>query len=140
MLSEKEFLIKLAVDQFNRQFNKTIRISDCDIVSIPVRFAASYSYEISTVRSDDFLRMHIHLSLGGLDEVYPYTLQVDGGTGISTLTDEVYVASGSLDPYYIDSGLYTFKPIGIVPITEGIVVLEDGYALLLESGEEIALG
>lgn len=142
MLTEKEFLLKMALDKYNAQYGLDIKITDCDIFSIPVRYNANVSYEIYTVNRTDFLRLHIHLLIQNTDVLYDYRIESDPYTnrsGENNLTDEVYVAMGVVDIYYVNTGRYQFKPIAEAYDNSNTLLMEDGYELLLESGEQIVL-
>lgn len=140
MLSEKKFLITLAIGQFNRQFSRNILPDDCDVKSIPVRYSADRSYEVFTLLNTDNVRLHIHMMFGGLDEVYPYVLEVDGTQGgTSALTDEVYVSSGHIDYYYLNEGIYKFNSLSFNADNTNYLLLVDGTPLLLENGEPFLL-
>ncbi len=143
-LTEKQFLIGLALKRFNEQYNRNVQISDCDIRSIPVRYAFVLSYEITSNRLDDNFRLHMHLRMEGSDGLGPYRVEVDsnltqnaGTTG--NTGDEVYVTLGTIDPYYRNQGIYKFRPLNQDPALSNILLLEDGTPLLLENGEEIEL-
>lgn len=140
MLREKDFLISLAIGQFNRQFGKNLQIADCEIRTIPVRYSAHRSYEVYTSRNDDNVRLHIHMSFGGRDGVRPYTLQVDGTqNGSGVLTDEVYVSVGDIDPYYVNEGIYKFLPLNSTSNMNNFLLMENGDPILLENGQPIVL-
>lgn len=144
MLSEKQFLIGLALRRFNEQFTKTIRTQDCDIKSIPLRYGFERSYEIFTNRLDDSVRLHMHVCFEGLDGLSKYRVEVDsiqsqlpGSSG--SLSDEVYVTTGTIDPYYIHNGIYRFRPINEDPTLIPILLQEFGEEILLENGDQINL-
>jgi hypothetical protein len=143
-LTEKEFLIGLALRHFNEQYSKNILVAECDIRSIPLRYAFNRSYEIFTKRGDDNVRLHMHIRFEGKDGLSKYRVEVDykltetlGSTG--SLTDEVYVTTGTIDPYYIEQGIYKFLPINENILLNPILLAENGVALVLESGNEILL-
>lgn len=142
MLTEKEFLLTLALSKYNAQYGLDIKIEDCDIFSIPVRYNANVSYEIYTVNRTDFIRLHIHLLIENSDLLYDYRIESDPYTnrsGEGNLTDEVYVAMGMVDIYYVNIGRYQFKPITEAYDNSNTLLMEDGYELLFESGEQIVL-
>ena len=107
--SEKEFLIKLAVDRFNQQFNKRINPKECTVHSIPRNYQREYGYEVVTRRQDDFLRLRIYFNIVGIDSLRSYRLEVDNSYKVQEKGDEVYVALGNVNPYYRDSGTYNFR-------------------------------
>lgn len=144
MKTEKEFLISTALRQFNEQYTKSIQVVDCDIKSIPTRNGFERSYEVHTLRTDDHLRMHMHLRFEGRDGLSNYRLEVDSvqtqqDGNVGTLSDEVYVATGTIDPYYKDSGIYKFRPVNVDTTLLAILLGEMGEDVLGENGEQILL-
>lgn len=142
VLAEKEFLMALALSTFNSQFNRAMKVDDCDIKTITPAYGFKYGYEINTVRLDDFLRMRIYLNVGDTDALGNYTLNMDEGItdGKGTLIDEVWVANGTVDRFWIDSYQYRFvTTLYIDDARIAILLTEDNQALLTESGEYILL-
>lgn len=143
-LTEKQFLINFGLKYFNNQYTKNVRVDECDIVSIPARFSFERSYEITTNRLDDNVCLHIHIRFEGADGLSQYRLELDSDrtqiTGNSgSLSDEVYVATGSIDPYYLTSGTYKFRYIGEDPTLQTFLLQENGFPLLFEDGTPIQL-
>lgn len=120
--SEDSFLRRFAVDRFNRQYGKNFDPDRCEIRSIVPGYNKTYGYEITTARTDDFVRMKIFFSLGNLDQLSPYRLEVDGKVATGSLEDEVYVAVGVVNRWYFDSGTYRFRWMGRRPHEELQVV------------------
>lgn len=137
--TEKQFLIGLAIGQFNRQYNKNFHINECDIKSIPPRPFTDRGYEINTLRLDDMVRLHMYVTFGGTRTMGEYTLEVYAPYENMSLSDETYVTYMGIDRYYIDNGIYKFREliddVTLVPI----ILLESSGALLLESGGFIEL-
>lgn len=137
MLTEREFLIQLALGQYNQQYGRNFQAADFDIMSIDQRVNFDLSYEIFTVRLDDHLRLRVHLLLSDGDGLGPYRVESDGTDGVQTLTDEIFVALGRVDQYYKDSGVYKFNPI--YPDEALLPVIHDEHwqPIQDESGEYI---
>lgn len=135
-LKEREFLIKLAIDKFNTQFNSDILINECDIYSIPATFSTNLGYEIYTRRADDNLRLRIYLLINNYDSLMDYRVEVDPQKNfIGGLGDEIFVAIGTLDRYYKEQKIYTFNwlsPSGSSDVSA--ILLEDGRPIMLEDG------
>lgn len=128
-MTESEFLITLAITQYNNQYNKNLTLDGCDIGSIVVRQGFDLSYEVTTKRTDDYVRLHMHLTFDKMDMIRPYRVEVDGSSGyVDQLGDELFVATGLVDIYYKEENIYKFRPI--------VLVTEDSY-LLMESGDFI---
>lgn len=143
-LTEKQFLIGLALRHYNEQFSKNMLVAESSIRSIRLRFGFDRSYEVYTRRGDDNVRLHMHIRFEGTDGLSKYRVEVDyklteiqGATG--TLSDEVFVTTGTIDPYYLCAGIYKFLPIDEDVALSPILLAEDGIALILESGDQILL-
>jgi hypothetical protein len=139
MATEREFLIQMALDKYNSQYNKNFTVSDCDIITIPARVNFDLSYEIFTTRLDDFLRLHMHLLFGAGDGLQNYRLETDGTTHIDSLGDEIFVTTGTIDRYYKESRVYKFQPISPTDALLPILLDEKGYAILVENGDFLPL-
>ena len=113
--SEELFLLNTAVKAFNKQYGRSIDPQLCTIRSIPGAYGKTYGYEILTARTDDFLRLRMYFSIGGLDAFSPYRIELQGDTAVGSLADEVYVMNGVVNRYYVDSGTYRFRWIGPQP-------------------------
>ena len=121
MKSEKEFLMGLALAQFNSQYHRKLVPEECLIISIAPSYGCKYGYEISTIRSDDYARLRIYINLEGMDNLKSYRLETDKTFKKGALGDEVYVAIGTVNEYYVDEGLYSFRWIASTgPVVENI--------------------
>jgi hypothetical protein len=143
-LTEKQFLIGLALRRFNEQYSRNIQVADCDIASIPLRFGFQRSYEINTTRIDDNLRLHMHIRFEGKDALSNYRVEVDSiltqfAISTGTLSDEVYVTTGTIDPHYLNQDIYKFRLLNENPLDKPVLLIEENFSLLLESGNEILL-
>lgn len=107
--SEREFLIDLALHDFNQQYKKNIKSEVCAIRSIRPAYGTKYGYEIDTIRTDDYVRLRMYFNLEGINKFKPYRLEVDDTLAPGTLDDEVYVTIGTINPYYLDAGIYKFR-------------------------------
>lgn len=113
--SEELFLLNTAVKAFNKQYGRTIDPQLCTIRSVTPAYGKTHGYEITTARTDDFLRMRLYFSLGKLDAFSPYRVELQGEVAAGSLTDEVYVATGVVNQWYVDSGTYRFRWMGVHP-------------------------
>lgn len=138
IMNEKQFLITMAIRRYNEQYGRDIRPEDCDVRSIPTRQRYDRSYEIRTNRGDDFVQIHIHIEFGDIDALRPYRLETEGH-GLGNLEDEVFVATGKIDRYYKNQGVYKFRPLEYDDYLLNILLMEDGTPLLMESGGHILL-
>lgn len=138
--TEQEFLLSLAVGQYNRQFSKRTKIEEYDIRSIKPRVGYRLGYEISTKIDHDYVRMRIYLNLGDSDVVSTYLMRVEEGfLSKENLEDEVLVAFGTVDRWYVTERVYRFSPIKNSELSDPFIFLEDGTRLLLENGESFEL-
>lgn len=128
------FLISLAIKKYNSQFSQALVIENCTISTIPVRRDFDRSYEVSTKKESDFLRLHIHLVFSSIDNIDLYRLEVDGTNYRNALGDEVFVATGSIDSYWRDSGTYKFNSLNYLDPSISAILLEDGSPVYMEDG------
>lgn len=134
-MSEALFLITLALKAFNDQYQKSFTAQDFCIFSITPAPNTDLGYEIVSITDQDFLRIHIYLSFGKLDQLHKYRLEVNYPSYSGTLGDEVYVATGEVCQYYKDTGVYRFNPINTCGILLNVFTTEDGEPLVDESGD-----
>ncbi len=139
-MTEKEYLISLALLYFNQQIGTSIQVRDCDVRSIPTSSDYDRSYEIWTIRTDDHLRLRIHMRFAHEDSLGRFRLESDGSTYIGTLGDEVYITTGTIDRYYVQEGIYRFNTLTDDVAKMGVLLIEEGYALATEQGEFLLLG
>lgn len=106
-LPEKEFLTRMAVTVFNRQYDQTIDWKSFTIRSIAPNYRCELGYEIDSV--DYYLRLRFYFNLGDKDLFLPYRLEVDKTVVVDALGDEVYVMLGTVQRYYKEQGIYRFR-------------------------------
>lgn len=138
-VKERALLIQMAILKYNRQFNHSFKAEDCDILSIPTRVNFDLSYEIYSVRFDDYLRLHIHLTFDNKFGLKDYRLENDGTTAAGVLGDEVFVAVGTIDRYYRDERIFRFAPIVPSEAALPVILMESSYAILGEDGDFLLL-
>lgn len=137
---ESKFLIKLAVDRYNRQHNQKFDIDSFELTSIRPRTDYDLGYLIETKRKDDYLRLKIYLNIDKATKLHNFMPEVDQGHfEPMTLEDEVLVAFGTVDSWYRQEGIYKFMPINNEEMLVEYIALENGRAILLENGEVLAL-
>lgn len=136
-LSENEFLINLAIKRFNEQHHKNLNPNGFNIRSIEARNYHKIGYEITSNIETDFLIIRIYLNIGSVDKLSNYSLDVLPNTTIKgELGDEVYVAHGTIDRYYLENNIYSF---GIIEnfVSSNSITTEDGNAIITEEGDYI---
>lgn len=132
--SEKEFLINIAVKLFNKQYGKNVDASRCYIQSIEPNYQRQLGYEITTSRPDDYVRLRIYFDIVGIDSFRPYRLEVDEKFRVGYTGDEVFVSLGTINPFYRDEGIYTFRWISRDPESDEELVMMSGHFIGLMSG------
>jgi len=135
--TEKEFLIALAVSQFNDQYNRDIDPAACTVYSIEPDYGTDLGYEIKTNVTTDFVRLRMYLGIERRDAIQAFRLETDKTLVVKNLGDEVYVAMGSLSSNYIDNGVYRFRWIDAPISTDVPMTYLDGAAFSFMTGEPL---
>lgn len=138
-MNEKQFIIQFALQRFNKQYKRKLKLKDFDAKSIPPNRFSQLAYEIFSVRLDDYVRLRLYLNFHRYDNVGPYRLEVDGTEGVGVLGDEVYVCHGTIDRFYVESGTYKFAVLEQDITLWNLLLTEDGDGLITEDGEYILL-
>ena len=133
--TERDFLIGLALNQFNAQFSRNFLVAECDIASIVPNSFSDRGYEVVTNRLDDKTRMRIYVTFGTDFFSSPYRLENSGPAIYEGLGDEVYVADISIPKTYLENGIYRFRWINLDYTRMPVLLTEDGIPLLSEDGE-----
>ena len=132
--TEKEFLIGLALLQFNVQYSRRFIPSEFDIMSIPPNSYSDRGYEVISIRLDDQVRLRIYLTFDFDFFTAPYRVVNSGDEVAGTLTDEVYVTDIKIPRYYYDDGIYKFRNLTLDWYKLPVFLTEDGKPFLLEDG------
>lgn len=136
--TEREFLIKFAIDKYNEQFGTSLLYSDFNIRSLEPNFNTDLGYELQTNNQIDFLRLRVYLLFSNTSMLYDYKLENDFQTGHGNLLDEVFVTLGTMSDYYRKEGIYKFHFLNETDaIALAILLSEDGDYLATEDGELI---
>lgn len=136
MMTERDFLKFLALEQFNRQFRRKINYKTCSIKSIPPIQNKTHGYEIETIRSDDFVRLRIYFNLDTRTVLQPYRTELTGAM-VEGLGDETYVSVGSMAKHWVDSDTYRFRWMQDDPNQYDFIHGADGDLLQFMTGEYI---
>lgn len=136
-MTEAEFLIKKALDVFNPQFGKDFTVDECLISTYPTRQRYDRSYQIETVREDDFVRMHLHLNFSDRDHLSEFTMELDTEILVDQSGDELFVAYGTIDRYWLEQKKYKFTQIVNNTSVLGVLLMEEGPPIVLEDGTYI---
>ena len=108
---EKEFLLTLALNQYNAQYNRTLEPKDCQIKSIPARPFTDKGYEISTIREDDQLVVHMFITFSSNTSVADIIVEATDKTDVSGASIGTMVLFLQLDAYYLEQDIYKFRTI-----------------------------
>lgn len=138
-MTESEYLISMAVSQYNTQYNFSLNTVEFDVRSLDTRVNFDRSYEIYDIGSDNLLRLHIHLIFDNADALGPYSVETDETFRVGALGDEVFVATGKIDSYYRDNSIYKFLPIIPNETNLPIILQENGLGIESEDGQFILL-
>lgn len=138
-LTEREFLIKLAVDRYNLQYGKNFNYEDFDIFSILPSYSFDLGYEVYTMFDADNVRLRIYFRFSTVTNLTAYRVEVDLTYKVDILGDEVIVSIGEIDRWYKDSGQYTFGWLIPDPSRRPILLLENKDWFLLEDNNYINL-
>lgn len=138
-MDDREFLKSFALARFNDQHGRKFKHSDCDIKSIPVRYDCDRSYEIFSNRLDDYFRLHIHLRFDVSDGLGDYRVELQGSRVTGALGDEVWVAVGTIDRYYMEAGLTRFQNLNTNENLVEVLDYENGEHMVFSDGELILL-
>lgn len=138
-MTEKEFLIYLAVDNYNRQYNKNYDVADFDIRSIAHNDFTDIAYEVYTSITNDNLRLRMYMTFADSMQLTKYRIETRSPDSITSSEDEVYVASGNLDEQYIWNGTYRFREIPVDDDLGFMILTEDDLPLDTEIGTPFIL-
>lgn len=109
--SEKIFLLKLVINNFNAQIGTNYPISDFIIHSIEPKTTSDVGYEILPINTENNLKIRVFFNFSNNDEVGLFSLGLLPTQDIGGLNDEVYVVYGLIDRYYMDNDIYKFNYI-----------------------------
>lgn len=138
----RQFIIELAVNAFNLQFNRSFSYDEFDAISIENNPTSHCAFEIYTTRFDDNFRLRLYTSLGNINRVGTYVLkeQIENYPGSG---DELFVADAILDQefLYLNNNQIRQSGCSIAQDISKLMILlqENGDALLLENGDFILL-
>ena len=136
-MTEAEFLIKKALDVFNPQYGRDFIVSECRVSTYPTRRRYDRSYQIETIREDDFVRMHLHLNFSDRDSLSAFDLELDTDLLVGENGDELFVAYGTIDRFWIEEKKYKFAQMVNNISVLGVLLLEEGPPIVLEDGSYI---
>lgn len=138
-MDDREFLKSFALARFNQQYKRNFKTIDCDIKSLPVRYDSDRSYEVFSNRLDDYFRLHMHLRFDNRDGLGDYRVELQGPRVTDGLGDEVLVAVGTIDRYYVEAGLTRFRNLNTNGDLVEVLIYENGDPIPMNNGELILL-
>lgn len=134
-MSESEFLITRALNIYNDQYQRAIKVSDCKIVSIFNDPHSDRGYEITTPEQSPYFRIRFFVKFTDNDRAIPIRIEVSQPYIDRALGDEVYAIHAGIDNWYRTSGTYKFAPIAQDELPFGVIITEDGIPIVTELGE-----
>lgn len=143
-LSEKDFLVKFAVDSYNKKYNRKLDYKLCQIKSVVKAYGYTYGYQVETIRSDDNVVIMLYFSLGDITRDHIVRIETIQNVMVNIgLGDEVYVVTGEVARFYKEQGIYRFKWIkgegfefsAIMFMDNDIIQFMDGDFLAFMSSE-----
>lgn len=137
-MTETEFLISRALNVFNTQYGRDIKVKDCEIISIPNDPQSNRAYEITTPGFSDFFRIHLYMRFDLRDTDIPARLEVTMPYMHGQLGDEVFVIRINVATSWRDEG-YRFDPITPGNLPFGVIVQEDGKPIVTEAGRYMVM-
>ena len=135
--SESVFLRDLAVREFNFQYKRIIDPKLCSIRSIVATYGCTNGYEITTLDQADSLRLRMYFNLDEMDNFLPYRLETDSTIVQGGLGDEIYVMIGTINRYYVDSGVYKFRPIASAAVSDLLMYYVEGEVMQYIDGSNV---
>jgi len=138
--TDKPFIIDLALNQFNRQHNTSLRPIDMDARTIPHGELYDAAYEVFTAISSDNIRLKMYFNVDDDTTGISKFRYLSGGRDpLTSSVDTTYVATGSIDEHYVWSSIVDLKDIDIDIDKVGGLLLESGIPFLLESNKNLLL-
>lgn len=134
LVPEREFLIKRALNVFNRKYGRDVKVEDCDIYSIPIDIHSDRAYEIITPEASEFFRIRFYFKFGNMDREGNVRLEVSMPFGQGELGDEVYIVRSEIDKYWHSVNMYRFDHIVSKHVPMGVITTEAGEPILTEQG------
>lgn len=133
----KTYLIQLAINRFNLQYRKSLRIRDFDAFVIPARKGTQVGYEIYSKKFSDYFRIRLYCQVGNCTDITPIALEEDVGN-VAINGDEIYVAYVTLDGsfLFIDNNevRQQFTDFTFDPTLLKIILMEDDLPVMTEEG------
>lgn len=109
-LAEKDFLIKFAVDSYNKKYGRKLDYKLCQIKSVMKAYGYTYGYQVQTMRSDDNVIIMLYFSLGDITRDHIVRVETIQNVVVNLgLGDEVYVVTGEVARFYKDQCIYKFR-------------------------------
>lgn len=140
-MTQKEYIIGVALTAFNKQFGGSYKIKDFDCFSLVSPVRDRCLFEIYTRRNFDYLRLRLSCELTNTTQTDRYKLVVAIPTIIRGLGDEVWYANALLDHKTLYPGLPNLRrTCPYIPAAANVTLAtEDLTGILTEDGDEILI-
>lgn len=139
---ERRYLIRLAVDAYNYQFEANFNYQQFDIFTITANNYSQVGFEVFTLQFEDYLRLRLYCNPSNQDLVLPYRLDADT-SNILGLGQKVFVADALISDAFFFEDLNVvrraFPPL-VPDLSLTTVLMMEGAgsdAILLEDGSYI---
>ena len=139
MLIEYDYVIKQAVDAFNRQFSRTVDPATFAIEVLERRHDGNFAFEVYTLRADDQLRLRLYFTIANEDWVGRFRLETRDPHSLIPESIEVYSALATLDNFHLENKTFSLEPFISAPSQVDFLIHPSNQPFLLENGSFIEL-
>lgn len=134
-----KYLVDLAIDEYNSQFNINLNAADFSLRRVPNNPTSTLAYEMKAPELGNF-RIRVYLTLGNVNDLGPFRPMLNDSFHEGELGDEIMVSYGVMDIQGIKNEGFNIKAwlnaneyFDVILMEDfGFIMLEDGSALLLE--------
>ena len=139
MLIEYDYVIKQAVDAFNKQFSRTADPATFAIEVLERRHDGNFAFEVYTLRTDDHFRLRLYFKISNLDSVGAYRLETRSPHSAIPETIEVYSALATVDKFHFENKTFSLEPFLASPAQVDFLIQLNNQPFLMENGSFIEL-
>lgn len=134
MLIEYDYVIKQAVDAFNRQFSRTADPATFAIEVLERRHDGNFAFEVYTLRTDDHFRLRLYFKIADHDSVGSYRLENRSPHSAIPEEIEVYSALATIDKFHFENKTFSLEPFLASPAQVDFLIHPGNQPLLMENG------
>lgn len=137
-MTERQFLINLAITHYRARYGISVDVNDVDIKSVPKHMYHDLAYEVYSIRTDDQFRIHMYLDIRDIDRIHHDYLGVSPDMLSGNLEDEQFVFLGYVDRAHSAEG-YMWRWLDPSLEASNAILTESGDIIITESGEHLVL-